>query len=749
MNYGYVRVSTTEQNIQRQVVEIEKHALPRNVFIDKVSGKDFNRPQYKRLRRTVCPGDVIFIKSLDRLGRNYEMIQDEWRYLTKKGIDIVILDMPLLDTRNKTDLIGRVISDIVLQLLSYVSQTEREFIRQRQAEGIALAKARGVHMGRAGYNFQPDQIDLLYEYSLKRQNANDYIENIGISKQLFYKTLKRIERGEILGGGLLIMKIYAKQKEYTIYHGSMLDMLQVLEPNSVDAIICDPPYELGFMSRTWDSTGIAFQKETWEVCLRVLKPGGHLLAFGGSRTFHRIAVGIENGGFEIRDTIMWMYGTGFPKSIDLGFLIDRGGGTTSRATKTMQFCEWLRSTGVSKKELDRVTGTQMSSHWTSNGSQPARPTKEQWEKIKTILTCEIPDYIEEMIEERAEQCEEFLKREVVDIREKGGDAWHPNTGEERVTKPFARTRAHSKNAKQWEGWGFALKPAYEPIIVARKPFQGSLIDNVMTYGNGGINIDACRIEIDEEQDGLGRFPSNVLHDGVALESEEWSRYFYSAKASSKDRDDGLFDFESGVISDGRDKVNDTPSNRDATARKNIHPTVKPVELMQYLVRLVCVGGGLFLIRSWEAVQPAKRSCLRTGNAIRIITLSASILPTRIYRSLGHELSGRLNIIPTTKKMPAEGLKQGKTAFLTSSRRLGKPSYDDFPKILPRSGESSDHQKRNTASSRYFASMCETEGEIVFGTPEIRSVNKKCRLWRRISGNGDSWYSRFSIQRNTS
>lgn len=150
MVYGYIRVSTREQNEDRQRIALRKAGIPeKNIFIDKQSGKDFDRPKYKKLLRRLKRDDLLYIKSIDRLGRDYEEVLEQWRLLTKdKNIDIVVLDMPLLDTRRENDLIGTFIADIVLQLLSYVAQTERENIRQRQAEGIAAAKARGVKFGR-------------------------------------------------------------------------------------------------------------------------------------------------------------------------------------------------------------------------------------------------------------------------------------------------------------------------------------------------------------------------------------------------------------------------------------------------------------------------------------------------------------------------------------------------------------------------------------------------------------------------
>lgn len=163
--YGYIRVSSTDQNIARQYQELIKWGiLEKNIFTDKLSGKDFERPSYQKLRKKIKEGDVLVVKSIDRLGRNYEEIQNEWRYITKDiKADIVIIDMPILDTRTNKDLIGTLISDIVLQLLSYVAQAEREYIKQRQAEGIAIAKAEGKHLGRS---YKPYPADFDYYFKL-------------------------------------------------------------------------------------------------------------------------------------------------------------------------------------------------------------------------------------------------------------------------------------------------------------------------------------------------------------------------------------------------------------------------------------------------------------------------------------------------------------------------------------------------------------------------------------------------------
>lgn len=168
--YGYMRVSTLDQNVERQMVELIKWGvLEKNIYSDKLSGKDFNRPQYQKLKRKLKQGDVLVVKSLDHLGRNYDDVQAEWRQIVKqKRADIIILDMPILDTRTNKDLIGTLISDIVLQLLSYVAHAERDNIRQRQAEGIALAKAQGRHLGRFPAPL-PDEFYPIYEQWKKRE----------------------------------------------------------------------------------------------------------------------------------------------------------------------------------------------------------------------------------------------------------------------------------------------------------------------------------------------------------------------------------------------------------------------------------------------------------------------------------------------------------------------------------------------------------------------------------------------------
>jgi len=198
-DYGYMRVSTTEQSEGRQQIAMEKAGVPtENIFLDKQSGKDFDRPEYQRLVRKLRAGDTLFVKSLDRFGRSYDDILWQWRFLTqKKDVAIVVLDMPLLDTRQDKDLMGKVISDIVLQLLSYVAQTEREFIRQRQREGIAAAKARGVRFGRRANPLPPEFEEAAERWRRGELTITQAAALSGLSRSTFWvKAGKKRRAGE-------------------------------------------------------------------------------------------------------------------------------------------------------------------------------------------------------------------------------------------------------------------------------------------------------------------------------------------------------------------------------------------------------------------------------------------------------------------------------------------------------------------------------------------------------------------------
>ena len=193
--FGYVRVSSIDQNEDRQVIALRQLGVPEeNIYMDKMSGKDFNRPQYQELLKKIQKDDLLYIKSIDRLGRSYEEIQKQWRILTKEiGIDICVIDMPLLDTRRGKDLMGTFLSDIVLQVLSFVAENERNSIRQRQAEGIAAAKARGVHMGRPVIEAPKDFEQIVKAWEKKKITLEDAIKKCNMSETTFYRRRREMQ----------------------------------------------------------------------------------------------------------------------------------------------------------------------------------------------------------------------------------------------------------------------------------------------------------------------------------------------------------------------------------------------------------------------------------------------------------------------------------------------------------------------------------------------------------------------------
>lgn len=406
-----------------------------------------------------------------------------------------------------------------------------------------------------------------------------------------------------------------------LIHGNNLNELPKLPDNSVDAIITDPPYELGFMGKTWDSTGIAYNIQLWQQCLRVLKPGGHLLAFGGSRTYHRMACAIEDAGFQIRDQIMWVYGSGFPKSLNVSKSIE-GLITTGSANKTA---------------FKHLAGEQVD--------------RGDWGIAKQQFTHGQRD---------------------------------TNYDETASATRLGKLEPTTAEAKEWDGWGTALKPAHEPIVLARKPLDGTVANNVLVHGVGGINIDGCRVgerEVSQSRcakvnsaaygkinvaslddaypKGLGRFPANFIHDGsdevlelfpnskggaypakrgqsvnTAFASGQETeggframgddgsaaRFFYCAKANKTDRNEGLDDFQpkrdaDRIADDGVGGAN--PRNRTNTAKVNHHPTVKPTDLMRYLCRLVTPPGGTILDPFTGSGSTGKAATLEGFNFIGI------------------------------------------------------------------------------------------------------------------------------------
>lgn len=354
-----------------------------------------------------------------------------------------------------------------------------------------------------------------------------------------------------------------------IYQGNSLELLKQLDDNSIDSIVTDPPYELGFMGKSWDKTGIAYNVELWRECLRVLKHGGHLLAFSGTRTYHRMACAIEDAGFEIRDQIQWIYGSGFPKSHNISKAIDK------------------------KFGADReVVGKR------------AHPTLRNEPKVKA-------------------------------------NAYHVETlNSDKSMESWDITAPSTDLAKHWDGWGTALKPANEPIVLARKPLsEKTVIDNVIKWGAGGINIDDCRVEFAENDDsrigknyshnakaGLengrhkdnasgqsqqlhnseGRFPANVIFDEEAGRLLDKQSGFLKSGTNAVRRKEGFFVEHGGLGKAGDIQITYGDSGgasrffycakaaKSEKGKFNNHPTVKPIKLMEYLVRLVTPENGVVL-----------------------------------------------------------------------------------------------------------------------------------------------------------
>jgi len=419
--------------------------------------------------------------------------------------------------------------------------------------------------------------------------------------------------------------------------GDSLEVLKDFEDNYFDSVVTDPPYGLSFMGKKWDYD--VPQVELWKEVYRVLKPGGHILSFVGSRTYHRMAVNIEDAGFEIRDMLGWLYGSGFPKSHNIGKAVDKLDAKELRIKRKIKFTKWLKSTGVTVNDLNKELRknnliTEKSSgamHFLDIKSQPAIPTLEMFNCFKHLIP-KPPKEIMNLILERTVESENFKNREVVGKKTSGiGTAFGEGEWKSGKAEEVDITIPKTEQAKQWEGWGTALKPAHEPIVMARKPFNTSVAENVLTHGTGGINIDECRVgtdggtkKIDTENcreslgkygDGLnggkvqslneGRFPANIIHDG----SEEVLEIFpETGKATASFRGDragvntpfGGKDSFRGHNDNGRSAARffycakASKAERNMGDNKNHHPTVKPIKLMEYLVRLVTPKEGIVL-----------------------------------------------------------------------------------------------------------------------------------------------------------
>lgn len=437
----------------------------------------------------------------------------------------------------------------------------------------------------------------------------------------------------------------------------------------LDACVTDPPYELGFMGKAWDSTGVAALWQTWGGVRIALKPGGHLVAFAGSRTYHRIAKAIDDAGFEVRDQVMWIYGSGFPKSLDISKAIDKRRDEDAAAVRReviLTVTEWIREArdvaGLSNRAIDQAFGTNgMAGHWTSGKSQPSVPTADQWPLLLDMLGVDEPPgqvkaAVDEWLRIKGQPAPTWSLRRVTGQHDQAamGQNWRHNYGQKAdLTPKVRRDEPATADAARWNGWGTALKPAHEPVCFARKPLaEATVAANVLRWATGAINIDGARVGYRDGTDleaaaaaaaaarvlrdkpgrerwagqgavqyqdpagslahwndkaDQGRWPANVVHD-ASLEvleafppsARDAIRFFYAAKAGKDEREEGLVDAPvlTGEEIKGRRAgsagTQTAHSGVKNTPRANHHPTVKPVDLMRWLCRLVTPPGGTVL-----------------------------------------------------------------------------------------------------------------------------------------------------------
>ena len=274
-----------------------------------------------------------------------------------------------------------------------------------------------------------------------------------------------------------------------ILHGNNLDLLAAVRDNFAHAVVTDPPYGLGFMGKDWDSA--LPDPRTWAECLRVLRPGGHLVAFGAPRLVHRLTCQIEDAGFEVRDQLLWVFGSGFPKSLDVSKAIDKQDAVEEQEARRLRFTAWVRSTGVTSKQIDEATGTNMGGHYMTAASQPAIMTREHLDACRHLFG-QVPEWVEQEANIRTVESQNLNSREVVGTFKApppGGVAYPLSSRDGLRRSDNPATDA----ARQWSGWGTALKPAYESIVLARKPLDGTVAQTAQRWGTGAINVDACRV----------------------------------------------------------------------------------------------------------------------------------------------------------------------------------------------------------------------------------------------------------------
>jgi DNA modification methylase len=374
-----------------------------------------------------------------------------------------------------------------------------------------------------------------------------------------------------------------KLGRHTLAHGDCLEVLRTLEDNTVDAVITDPPYGLGFMGKAWDALppGDEWAREVFRVC----KPGAHLVAFGGTRTIHRLTTALENAQWTIRDMWCWTYASGFPKSLAVDQAIER---RRHDGDQVRQVTRWIREmrdrAGISNEEIDRAFGFHgMAGHWSSQASQPAIPTLDQVPTLLAVLKVDtVPDEIGRLLVElngnKGEPGHAWHDRQVVarGVSSLGGTVAAGERDlafqERHKGMVYDITAPATEEGRRWQGYGTALKPAYEPAVLARKPLDGTVAYNALLWGTGAINIDGARVE-------GGRWPANTYHASKPSTAEREAGCTHLAQHAGGEltgRKEG-----SAGLSSPR-----AGAGRLSSGRGNVHPTVKPLAVMRQLVRLL-------------------------------------------------------------------------------------------------------------------------------------------------------------------
>jgi DNA modification methylase len=517
------------------------------------------------------------------------------------------------------------------------------------------------------------------------------------------------------------MKPYYQDKCWTILLGDSRELLPSLLDAS--AIVTDPPYELGFMGKDWDKQGVSFQKETWEVIRKSCKSGAPLLSFGGTRTFHRIACAIEDAGWEIRDTLMWVYAQGFPKSLNIHKQLQNKANCgnmevdgVQRTESKAQYClrlvpEANLQAGINiETEQGEVLQSGVSQQGLSQSGQASSPVWREQSSVEggrdieasegELQRCQVCQMSEGILDNGTERWLCYgtpfgygTASWTASPQDRSCPSYKPRTSRQQNRQPHAIPHEQGSQGirgliDQWEGYGTALKPAYEPIILAMNPLDGTFANNALKHGVAGLNIDDCRIPTDDNLDrnlGMvgnkfqaegwgtktvemighpqGRFPSNFIHDGSQMVLELFpdsssqpfrskttvgkrastynqdvfdysgrgyndngsaARFFYTAKASFEEREKGLIGHipchkcgqlsstEHQAIKDGIPQFSSDGKPIMEKCRRNTHPTVKALALMEYLVKLVKMPEYNLIIDPFMGSGTTLLACIRLG-----------------------------------------------------------------------------------------------------------------------------------------